>query len=595
MANTTISLIDLDFNGLKESLKSHMRSQDRFKDYDFEGSNISTLLDVLSYNSYLNVFYLNMVASEMFLDSAQTKDSIVSHAKELNYLPRSFRSSTAVVDIAITPSTSVNSVVIPKGTGFTSRIGSNTFNFVTSEAIALTSSTNGVFYANNTTIYEGAYVTDSFVKSDTTSEQRFILSNPNIDTTSIQVSILENSGADQYTYVQAFSLFGHSSNTNIFFVQPAENELYEIVFGDDIIGRRPKSGAIIDVDYRISTGELSNGADNFVNNSNIDSHSNVRVTMVSSAVNGSISESVESIKFNATRNFQAQERAVTEEDYRTLLLREFPEIQAISVYGGEKVDPPQYGKVFIAIDISNADGIPQLNKDLYNSYLKNKVPLSVTTEFVEPNIVYMRVVSTVKYNVNVTTLAENDIKNKVIASIVDYNVKELNDFNSEFNYSTFLARIDGSDTSIVSNFTQINPFIRTIPIVNRNNSYVLNFNNAILKTSPGESTHAIDTDKGVFSSTFTYGGVTCMIEDDGNGSLRIVKISATDHIEVKKIGSVDYATGRLDIVNFDPSSFIGAGVDIFIKPVSFDFTTSKNDILVINPRDVFVNMTPVRK
>lgn len=595
MANTSISLIDLDFNGLKDSLKSHLRSQDRFKDYDFDGSNISTLLDVLTYNTYLNVFYLNMVASEMFLDTAQSKDSIVSHAKELNYLPRSFRSSTASVNIKITPSTTVSSVVIPKGTGFTSRIGSNTFNFVTGEAIAITTSSNGSFYANNTLLYEGAYVTDSFVKNESNTSQRFILSNPNIDTSSLQITILENSGADQYDYVQAFSLFGYGSNSNIFFVQPAENELYEIVFGDNIIGRTPKSGALVDVSYRISTGELSNGAENFVNNSNIDGHSNVSVTLVSAAVNGSVSESVESIKFNSTRNFQAQERAITEEDYRTLLLREFPEIQAISVYGGEKVDPPQYGKVFIAIDISNADGIPQLNKDLYNSYLKNKVPLSVTTEFVDPNIVYMRVVSSVKYNVNITTLAENDIKNKVIGSIVDYNTKELNDFNSEFSYSTFLARIDGSDPSIISNFTQINPFIRIVPIVNTNNSYVLNFNNAILKTSPGDSTHAIDTDKGVFSSTFTYGGVTCMIEDDGNGSLRIVKISSIEHIEVKKIGTVDYTTGRIDIVNFDPSSYTGAGVDIFIKPVIFDFVTSKNDILVINPRDIFVSLTPVRK
>jgi len=595
MANTSINLIDLDFNGLKDSLKSHLRSQDRFRDYDFDGSNISTLLDVLTYNTYLNVFYLNMVASEMFLDTAQSKDSIVSHAKELNYLPRSFRSSTASVNIKITPSTTASSVVIPKGTGFTSRIGSNTFNFATGEAIAITTSSNGSFYANNTLLYEGAYVTDSFVKNESNTSQRFILSNPNIDTSSLQITILENSGADQYDYVQAFSLFGYGSNSNIFFVQPAENELYEIVFGDNIIGRAPKSGALMDVSYRISTGELSNGAENFVNNSNIDGHSNVSITLVSAAVNGSVSESVESIKFNSTRNFQAQERAVTEEDYRTLLLREFPEIQAISVYGGEKVDPPQYGKVFIAIDISNADGIPQLNKDLYNSYLKNKVPLSVTTEFVDPNIVYMRVVSSVKYNVNITTLAENDIKNKVIGSIVDYNTKELNDFNSEFSYSTFLARIDGSDPSIISNFTQINPFIRIVPIVNANNSYVLNFNNAILKTSPGDSTHAIDTDKGVFSSTFTYGGVTCMIEDDGNGALRIVKISSTEHVEVKKIGTVDYATGRVDIVNFDPSSYTGAGVDIFIKPVIFDFVTSKNDILVINPRDIFVSLTPVRK
>jgi hypothetical protein len=595
MTNPTVNLVDLDFNGIKNSLKTYLKAQDRFKDYDFEGSNFAVLLDVLAYNTYLNSFYLNMVASEMFLDTAQLKDSIISHAKELNYVPRSFRSSQALVNISITPASSTSSVVIPLGTGFTARVGSNTFNFVTSESLAITTSNNGVFYANNVTLYQGSYVTDTFTKNDSIDNQRFVLSNPNIDTSSIRISVTENNGANVEVYTQAFSLFGHTSTSKIFFVQPAENEQYEIIFGDDTIGRKPVDQAIVDVEYRISSGELSNGADNFINNANIDGHSNVSITLVSSAINGNVSENVDSVKFNATRNFQAQERAVTEEDYRTLLLRQFPEIQAISVYGGEKVDPPQYGKVFCAIDITNADGLPEVNKNIYRTYLKDKIPLSVVVEFADPEFIYLNVVTNVRFNVNVTTLSENEIRSKILSAITDFNDSVINDFNSEFNYSNFVAAIDNSDQSIINNFTTVNPFIKIVPTVNFNNSYVLNFYNEILKTSPEGSTHPVDTDKGVFSSNFTFGGFNCILEDDGLGNLRIAKDDTITQTEVKKIGTVDYVTGVITITDFNPTAFTGDGVDLFIKTKSSDITSSQKSIMTINPRDITVNITPVRR
>lgn len=595
MANPTVNLVDLDFNGIKNSLKTYLRSQDKFRDYDFEGSNFAILLDVLAYNTYLNSFYLNMVASEMFLDTAQLKDSIISHAKELNYVPRSFRSSQALVNISVTPSSPTNSVVIPFGTGFTSRVGANTFNFVTSESIAITTSNNGVFYANNVVLYQGSYVTDTFTKNDSIDNQRFVLSNPNIDTSSIKVTITENSGSNVDVYTQAFSLFGHTATSKIFFVQPAENEQYEIIFGDDTIGRKPSDQSIIEIQYRISSGELSNGADNFNNNSSIDGHSNVSITLVSSAVNGNVSETVDSVKYNATRNFQAQERAVTEEDYRTLLTRQFPEIQAISVYGGEKVDPPQYGKVFCAIDISNADGLPEVNKNLYRSYLQDKIPLSVTIEFTDPDFIYLDVLSTVKYNINTTTLTENEIRSKVLSTITDFNNTAINNFNSEFNYSNFVSQIDDTDVSIISNFTVVTPFIKIVPIVNANNSYTLNYFNEILKTSPETAVHSVDTDKGVYSTSFTFNGVTCILEDDGIGNIRIVKEDATNHTEIKKVGTVDYITGTIKLVDFNPSAFVGDGVNLYIKPKMTDVVSSQKSIMTINPKDVTVNIVPVRK
>lgn len=592
MANSSINLIDLDFNSLKSSLKSYLSSQAKFQDYNFDGSNMSVLLDVLAYNTYLNTFYMNMVASEMFLDTAQLRDSIVSHAKELNYIPRSFRSAQANVNISITPSTTVTSVVIPAKTGFTSRVGSNTFNFVTKESIAITTSNNGVYYANSIPLYEGSYTTDTFVKNSAIENQRFILNNPTIDTTSIEVTVSENSGANVYVYTQAFSLFGVVSNTNVFFVQPAENEQYEVVFGDDVSGRTPRNGAIIDITYRVCNGELPNGADTFINNSSIDGHSNVSITINTEATNGSVSESNTSIKFNAPRSFQAQERAITEGDYQTLLLREFPEIQAISVFGGEKEDPPQYGKVFISVDITNSDGIPELNKTIYNNYLKDKVPLGITTEIINPDFIYLNVSTNVNYNYNITTLSESQLSTKVQTAITNFNNEYLNDFNANFRYSNFVTAIDNADNSILNNDTVVNPYYLLQLSTNTDTGFSFSFNTEVLVTTPSDTVHSITADRGLFSSSFIVNGLTSQIEDDGIGNIRLVRVTSDSHSEKSKIGTIDYATGTVVISNLNVESFTGSGIKLYIKPVSLDYSTSLRNILKIKPEDVSVTMVP---
>lgn len=594
MANSSINLIDLDFNSLKSSLKSYLSSQSKFQDYNFDGSNMSVLLDVLTYNTYLNTFYMNMVASEMFLDTAQLRDSIVSHAKELNYIPRSFRSAQANVSISITPSTNVSSIVIPAKTGFTSRVGSNTFNFVTNESIALTTSNNGVYYANNVILYEGSYITDTFVKNNVIENQRFLLNNPTIDTTSIEITVSENSGANIYFYTQAYSLFGAVSNSNIFFIQPAENEQYEVVFGDDISGRTPRNGAIIDITYRICSGELPNGADTFLNNSSIDGHSNISVILNSEAVNGSVSESNNSIKFNAPRSFQSQERAITENDYEILLTREFPEIQSISVYGGEKENPPQYGKVFISLDITNSDGIPELKKTLYKEYLKDKVPLGIVTEIVDPDFIYLKIDTSVKYDFNTTTLSENQLSTKVRTAINDFNLLNLNNFNSSFLFSRFVNSIDNSDTSILNNDTIVNPYYLLTLSTNTNTSFSFSFGAEVSKTTPLEKNHSINSERGLFSTTFIVNGLSCQLEDDGVGNIRVMEVSSSSLSEKFKVGTVDYFTGDILINNLNVEGFSGSGIKLYIKTVSQDYKSSFRNILKIKPEDVLVNMVPTK-
>ena len=590
MANSSINLIDLDFNSLKSSLKSYLSSQSKFQDYNFDGSNLNVLLDVLAYNTYLNTFYMNMVASEMFLDTAQLRDSIVSHAKELNYTPRSFRSAQANVDISITPSTSVTSVVIPAKTGFTSRVGSNTFNFVTKESISITTSNNGIYYANNITIYEGSYVTDTFVKNNAIPGQRFLLNNQTVDTTSLEVTVRENSGANVYIYTQSFSLFDVVSNTQVFFVQPAENEQYEIVFGDDVSGRSPRNGAIIDITYRTCNGELPNGADTFVNNSSIDGHSNVNIVTNTEAISGSISESNASIKFNAPRSFQTQERAVTENDYETLLLREFPEIRAISVFGGEKENPPQYGKVFVSVDIENFDGVSELKKTIYNDYLKDKVPLGISTEIINPDFFYLNVSSRVNYNYNITTLSENQLVSKVLNTISNYSNTYLNKFNDNFRYSNFVTAIDNADPSIINNDTFVNPYYLLTLRNNTDTDFSFSFNTEVLITTPSDSVHPISADRGLFSSSFVVNGLTSQIEDDGLGNIRLVRVTSNSHAEKSKIGTIDYNTGTIVISKLNVQSYTGRGIKLYIKPVSLDYQTTLKNILTINYEDIFVTM-----
>jgi hypothetical protein len=291
MANTSIDLVGLDFQTIKTNLKTYLKNNTAFKDVDFEGSNINTLVDLLSYNTYLNSFYTNMVASEMFIDTAQLRDSVISHAKSLNYTPRSFVSATAEIGLTVTPSSPTTNIVIPKGTTFTSRVGSNTYTFSTSSNEVINTSNNGVFTAN-IMLYEGTYIADSFTMNYSNTSQRFVLSNPTIDTGSVSVTVIEDGGSTTLAYTKTETLIGLTSLTRAYFVEAAENQQYEVRFGDNVFGRKPRDGSVIVVEYRTSSGELPNGASTFLNDGNIDTHANVSISTISSATGGAINETI---------------------------------------------------------------------------------------------------------------------------------------------------------------------------------------------------------------------------------------------------------------------------------------------------------------
>ncbi len=594
MANNSIDLVGLDFATLKNNLKTFLKNNTQFKDINFEGSNINVLLDLLAYNTYLNGFYTNMVASEMFLDTSQLRDSIVSHAKELNYTPRSFSSSKATITINITPTTSVGAISIPKYTTFTSRVGSNTYTFSTDDSLIITNSNNGVF-STTTDVYEGLIVSETFVMNQSNTSQRFVLSNPTIDVESINVNVYEDSGQTVIPYTKSQKLIGITSTSKVFFIQAAENNQYELVFGDGVFGRRPKDGSNIVVKYRASSGELPNGASIFTADGSIDGHSNVSVVTLSSASLGSVAETVESIRFNAPRNFQVQDRAVTASDYEVLLKTRYPEIQAISVYGGEDASPPQFGKVFISVDVANATGASLSSKLAYKEYILDKTPLSVDVDFVDLDFMYVQVTSDVQYNINTTVKTSADIRTLVQGAISSYNTTNLNDFKSTLYYSNLVKQIDQCDPSVVSNDTSVTAIRRINPALNQPVNVLVDFQNP-LAINTTLRTQQTDQHYGhtITSTQFLYNNVYCILVDDALGNV-FVSARSGDFITVlKQVGTVNYQNGLLQLNGLNIADYTGDSLKIFARTKSKNISCFRNTILIIDNNDVSVTVTGVK-
>lgn len=596
MSTPSINLTSLDFTEIKNSLKNYLKSQERFNDIDFEGSNINVLLDVLSYNTYLNSFYLNMAINEAFIDTALLRDSVVSHAKQLNYVPRSFKSSRALVDVQITPSTNATEVIIPFGTSFSSKVGSNTYNFYTAENIVVTQSNNGVFMAANVSIYEGEYIADAYVMNYSEPYQKFRVTNPTVDTNSLIVSSIEDSGANTIVYTLSSSFLGLDENSKSYFMQSAVGDTYEIYFGDGIVGRRPKDKSIIKILYRTCNGQLPNGASKFDPNGSIGGHANVSVITQASASGGDINESTESIRFNAPRNFQVQERAVTTSDYKLLLEKQFSsDVRAINVYGGEEADPPQYGKVVVAVSVADAVALPLFKQEEIRQFLKTKTPLSIDPVFTEPDYVYLDIDGTVRYNLNVTSLTSSDIRTKVLTTISNFNNLSLNNFDVDFRYSRLVADIDLCDPSVISNDLYVKPYKVVVPSLSQPNSFKIKYYNKLKQLPSSERVHIYEDEHTIRTTPFTLDGKECTIEDDGMGRLRVVQVSGTNHVTVlSQVGTVDYETGEISVTNLSITGYVGAGIKFYAITEAKDITAQKNTIMSIQSADIAIDVVGER-
>ena len=596
-ANSSIALTQLDFDSIKTSLKSYLTEQDEFKDYDFDGSNLSVLLDILAYNTYQNAFYLNMVGNEMFLDSAKLRDSVISHAKELNYLPRSFTSSKADLRLTITPTdANKNSIVVPKGTGFISRVDDYSFTFTTTENLVITNKINGAFVSDTITVYEGNYLSDTYAVNYA-NPLVFKINNKNVDISSVAVTIIEDNGSVNIEYSRATSLFGYDENATVFFLQPGIGDLYEVVFGDGVVGRKPKNNAIVIIEYRTSNGELPNGAFRFINSGRIDNEANVAITTLKAAADGAVAEDLNSIKFNAPRAFTTQERAVTSEDYENLLKANFPEINAVTAYGGEDANPPQYGRIFVSVDLTDVDGLPKIKEDQYKRFLRSRSSVAMEPLFITPDYTYLKVDSTVRYNINRTGLNPEDIRTYVIDSILNYALTNLNSFAKTFRYSKLVQAIDATDSSVVSNETDIVLVKYLSPALNTPLNLTVDFKNPLTQEIPllGDEHPIIDV-HGITSTPFTYTGIlNCVLEDNGDGLVRIVTPVGANHKKIIDVGTVDYDTGIVRLNNFNIQNYSGTSLKIYAEPRSRDITAIQNVILNIIEPDVNITIEQIRE
>jgi len=598
MANTSINLVDLDFASLKGSFKNYLRDQNQFKDYDFEGSNINILLDLLSYNSYKNAFYLNMLLSESFLDSAQLRNSILSHAKELNYLPRSARSSKARVRIEFEATGESAPYIIQKGSPLTTLVKNESYTFTIPETITVSSA--NTTYSFETDIFEGTYIQDTYTYRQGIENQRFKLTNRNIDTESLTVSVFEDGNEVSDAYKLSTSLLDLDETSKVFFLQPTETGYFEVLFGDNNLGRRPKINSTIVMEYRTSSGELPNGAREFSVDFDPTGSDELNFTpevnTLENSRDGAEEESIESIRYMAPRHFQTQERAITASDYSIALKGQFPEINAVHAYGGEDLSPPQFGKVFIAVDITNVDGFPESKKIEYRNFIDRRSPFGIRPVFVDPEFSYLSVRSKVRYDVNVTSASRETLKSIIKNAIVDYNEEYLNDFNVILRNSKLETEIDNSDASIISSVTRTRIYKKINPRLGLSENFRINFGVPIIDTIPEkEDLHRATDVHALVSSLFIFNSEQVLLEDDGSGNIRIMKTDGFINEKIKNVGKIDYNTGQIEINGLVVDSFQGSSIKLFVTPVDPDVVASQNSILTIEDDEIIIDLEEVRR
>lgn len=586
MAKTPIT--ELDFFAIKEQFKTYLRSQTTFKDYNFEGSNMSILLDVLAYNTFQNNFYTNMALSEMFLDTAQLKNSIVSHAKELNYLPKSATSAKAIVRVTFTDTNGASTISIPKGTKFTTSIGGNSFNFVTAQvflarktAIA-SDGLSATYVADQVEIYEGQIFTNFETEGYFVEDSAFkcVLSSENVDITSVGVSL--DDGEIVYSYRS--DIFGVGPTDRVFYIEPYFDDRYAVVFGRNIFGAQPDPNDKIQIEYRVCNEDEPNGASRFATSFK----PGARVETIQAAVGGAKKETLENIRFFAPRAIQIQERAVTARDYEILLKQAYNEIQAVSVYGGEDLEPPQFGKVAVSVVLEGTNDLSESRKNEYRRYLNDKTPLTIEPIFVSPEFMYVDIISNIYYSYKQTSRSQNELENLIRNAMSAYNDANLNTFGSTLRTSKLMSLIDNVDDAILSNSLELRAIIEYSPPLLLPQNPTFKFGSPLIKPYPFvNSSGFTDFRPSVSSSVFSYNGICALLQDNGSG---VIQIITSDTINTRVLnasaGTVDYNTGVVSLVNFTTDGFSGPAIKIFARKKEADIIAPKNRLLQLRDADI---------
>ena len=593
--NSNIKVSSLDFDGIKNNLKDYLKSQNTFKDYNFEGSSLSILLDLLAYNTHYTGFYNNMVANEMFLDSAVKRGSIVSLAKQLGYQAGSSTCARSEIDIVLSNPSS--SSVIPRGTKFTATLGGVSYQFVNLKTYTVESgadvTSSDTPHITGVVIYEGALMSQTFINDDSAPDQAFILPQRNVDKTTIEIRV-QKSTADTEGYSdewkEAVDITTIDGSSKTFRVSENPDGKYQIRFGDGVLGKKLDHGNVVTVEYMITTGPNANGigasdsSSNRVFSSSSSAISEVRV--VSFAQGGSFKEQMDSIRFNAPMFFASQNRAVTAADYKAIIQKEFPSIASLNVYGGETSTPPQYGRVLIAVKPNTGTRITRnTRKEIESLVLNSKGVVAIDAKVIDPTYLYIKMKSIIEVDTDATVLSTDEVVTLVKNRLISYANEDLERFERGLRSSHISEIINGVDQGVLGNRTSVEMEYRLEPNIGTNSTYQISLSNAI--SHPHEGHMPV-----IRSSEFTYldsASITRngILEDDGYSSIVLKRKNASGFFEKDTdIGSVDYKNG---IISLDRINFSGTGlfpeVRISIEPEQQDIISTGNIILILDERD----------
>ena len=544
MAKLEIS--QLNFDQIKSNLKQYLSNQNQFKDYDFEGSGMAVLLDLLAYNTHYLAYNANIAANEMFIDTADLRPSIVSLAKALGYTPNSPRAPIADINVVVNGATGAT-LTMNAGTQFTTTVDGTNYNFVTIGSNVI-SPVDNVYTFSNLKIYEGTYVTYNYTADTTDVDQKFLIQSENADTTTLSVQV-QNSSSDTTTntYTKATSITELDSDSKVYFLQESEDGKFEVYFGDGVVGKAIENGNIIILKYVVTNKTAANGASSFSLSGNIGGNTNVTITVNSNAANGSEAETKESIKFKAPKSYAAQDRAVTVNDYKIKVEELYANASSVSAWGGEDNDTPFYGRVYIAIKAASGSTLTDTTKDDLVTQLKKFSVASVTPVIVDPETTSVLLTSNIKFDEKQTTKTSAEIKTLVTNAVTNYNTSTLQKFDSVLRYSKLLETIDDANTSILSNITTLKLRKSFTPTLSSSTNYTVNFSNALYNPHSGHNTSA----GGILSSTgfkVANDSNVYFFDDDGQGNVRRYYLIGSVRTYVDNTaGTITYSSGSVAI------------------------------------------------
>ncbi|QPB08261.1 baseplate wedge subunit [Synechococcus phage S-H9-1] len=582
---------NLDFAQIKTALKDYLRANSDFTDYDFEGSALSNMIDVLAYNTYYTAFNANMVVNELFIDSASLRDNVVSLAKQLGYRPKSKTAPTAYTSFTVSynnPTTDTE-VTLQAGSGFLSSWDNTLYQFIATRD-EKAQVVNGVATFTDIPIKEGSWIKNTYTYQSALKSQRFIIDNPGVDTTTIQVRVYPSTTATIYTeYTLSENILEAKPSSEIYFLEEVSEERYEVIFGDGVMGKKVDDGSKIEISYLVTSGPDANGAKTFTFSGNLLNQSgnnpvNFAVAVVPgstiSAAGGASIESVDKIKFQAPKMFAAQDRAVTSQDYGSIVRNIYPAVSDIIVFGGEEQDPPAYGKVFISVKPEDAARLTSVTKQQIKDRLKEYRVAAITPEIIDPSILYVEVNSKIFYSQSNTELGRNQIRDLVIREFQDYiDTSDTEKFNGKFRYSKAIAVIDNAERAINSNLTSVTMRKDFYAQINSTSYYEICYQNSFL-----------DDDDPVVSSTgfvvTEYPNSTVYLEDR-TGKIVLYTIDSVTGDKIlldDNIGDIDYVKGEIKLydVTIIKGTFGDNRIELRVKPLQNDIVAKREVYLDVD-------------